>query len=100
MHGRLAALPATKGCLDLDQIETLEKSGVIDLTKENSFEEIATLRDFLRSSMEQADARLAELFWRGEDVVESWFTPAVGLSSNFSCLAGRNWFIFLKTSAW
>ena len=70
MHGRLAALPATSGCLDLDKIEALEKSGVIDLEKKSSLKKIAELRDFLRSSMEHADARLAELFWGGEDVVE------------------------------
>ena len=70
MHGRLAALPATKGCLDLEQIKALESSGVIGLDEKDSAEHIANLRDFLRSSMENADARLAEQFWDGEDVVE------------------------------
>ena len=70
MHGRLAALPATKGCLDLEQIKALETSGVIDLGETDSAEHIANLRNFLRSSMEKADSRLAEQFWGGADVVE------------------------------
>ena len=70
MHGRLAALPATKGCLDLDQIKALESAGVIDLGEKDSAERISGLRDYLRSSMENADARLANQFWDGADVVE------------------------------
>jgi [protein-PII] uridylyltransferase len=70
MHGRLAALPATKGCLDLEQIKALESSGVIDLEEKDSAGQIAKLRDYLRSSMDEADARLAEQFWDGADVVE------------------------------
>jgi len=70
MHGRLAALPATKGCLDLEQIKALENSGVIDLGAKDSTRQIAQLRDYLRSAMEKADARLAEQFWAGADVVE------------------------------
>jgi [protein-PII] uridylyltransferase len=70
MPGRLAALPATKGCLDLELIKTLEGSGVIDLGARDSVEKTADLRDFLRSSMERADAMLAEQFWDGEDVVQ------------------------------
>ena len=70
MHGRLAALPATRDCLDLDQIRTLESTGVIDLEGKGSGKQVAKLRDYLRSSMEQADALLAERFWAGEDVVQ------------------------------
>ena len=70
MHGRLAALPATKGCLDLEQIKALESCGVIDLEEKDCVEQVAKLRDFLRSSMEKADTRLAEQFWDGADVVE------------------------------
>jgi len=70
MHGRLAALPATKGCLDLEQIDAVESSGVIGQGTETGAEQKASLRDFLRSSMENADASLAKLFWDGEDVVQ------------------------------
>jgi len=70
MHGRLAALPATKGCLDLEQIRALESPGVINLEEKDSAGQVAELRDELRSSMEKADARLAEQFWAGADVVE------------------------------
>jgi [protein-PII] uridylyltransferase len=70
MHGRLAALPATKGCLDLKQILALKDSGVIGLAASDSTEQTADLRDFLRSSMEKADARLADQFWDGADVVQ------------------------------
>ncbi len=70
MHGRLAALPATSGCLDLEQLETIESTGVINLEASDGVKKITQLRQFLRSSMEQADAILAERFWGGEDVVE------------------------------
>jgi len=70
MHGRLAALPATSGCLDPKALEAIEQTGVIDLDGAGSVEEIAELRDFLRTWMEQADALLADRFWGGVDVVE------------------------------
>jgi [protein-PII] uridylyltransferase len=54
----------------MEQIEALESTGVIDLNRKDSAERIADLRDFLRSSLEKADARLAEQFWSGEDVVQ------------------------------
>lgn len=69
MHGRLAALPAAEGCLDLEKIEKLEGSGLIDLAGADSAGQIAALRDFLRSSVQYADSVLAEKFWAGEDVV-------------------------------
>jgi [protein-PII] uridylyltransferase len=70
MHGRLAALPATKGCLDLGRIGEIEQSGLIGTEAKDSAENIADLRDFLRSSLEAADARLAQQFWEGVDVVQ------------------------------
>ena len=70
MHGRLAALPATEGCLDLEQIGAIEKSGFINLEKKNSAAQLAELRDFLRTSIDSADTRLGSLFWDGGDVVQ------------------------------
>ena len=70
MLGRLAARPATAGCLDLEKIAALKDAGVIDLAAETAQQDIAELRDFIRTSLESADARLAELFWDGGDVVE------------------------------
>ena len=70
MHGRLAALPATRDCLDLDQIRKLESDGVIELDGKGAAGEISKLRDYLRSCMEKADTLLAERFWSGEDVVQ------------------------------
>jgi [protein-PII] uridylyltransferase len=70
MHGRLAALPATKGCLELEQIKTIESAGVIELAAQDGVTQTASLRDFLRSSMENADAGLEQQFWSGEDVVQ------------------------------
>ncbi len=70
MHGRLAALPATSGCLDLEKLESIEHAGLIDLEGPDGAKNLVQLRQFLRSSMEQADAVLAERFWGGEDVVE------------------------------
>jgi hypothetical protein len=63
MHGRLAALPATRGCLDLEQIQQFESQGVIDLDAESCAEELSTLRDYLRNALEKADAKLARRFW-------------------------------------
>jgi [protein-PII] uridylyltransferase len=79
MLGRLAAPPESRGCLDLAAIERLEaKDGVIGLEGPDTVERIAALRDFLRSAAAKADARLAEQFWSGEDVVQlvharAWF---------------------------
>jgi [protein-PII] uridylyltransferase len=70
MHGRLAALSATRDCLDLDQIRKLESDGVIELDGKGAAGEISKLRDYLRSCMEKADTLLAERFWSGEDVVQ------------------------------
>jgi [protein-PII] uridylyltransferase len=70
MHGRLAALPATKGCLDHEQFEALESSGVIGLGQKDSAGKTADLRDFLRFSMDHAITRLAEQFWDGADVIQ------------------------------
>jgi [protein-PII] uridylyltransferase len=70
MHGRLAALPATRGCVDLDQIQQFESMGVIDLDGKDCIDETARLRHYLRDSLEKADAKLAKRFWNGEDVVQ------------------------------
>lgn len=48
----------------------MECDGVLNLDSADFTEEISDLREFLRSSMEQADALLAERFWNREDVVE------------------------------
>jgi [protein-PII] uridylyltransferase len=70
MLGRLAAPAATVGCLDLKKIARLGEAGVIDFDRNDALERTGELRDFIRDSMEQADARLADMFWAGRDVVE------------------------------
>jgi [protein-PII] uridylyltransferase len=70
MHGRLAALAASRNCLDLEKITALEDSGVIELDETRGAGEVATLREFIRSALENADAILSERFWAGEDVVQ------------------------------
>jgi [protein-PII] uridylyltransferase len=70
MQGRLAALPATRGCLDLEQVQKLEAQPVIVLDAKDSAAKLAELRDFLRSGLETADGKLAQRFWKGEDVVQ------------------------------
>jgi [protein-PII] uridylyltransferase len=67
----LAAPPASRGCLDLAQIETIElEGGLIRPDEADGAERLASLRDFIRGSLEQADALLAEQFWDGRDVTE------------------------------
>jgi len=79
MLGRLAAPPESRGTLDLAAIERLEsREGLIELDLTDTADRIAALRDFLRNAAEKADARLAEQFWDGEDVVQlvharAWF---------------------------
>jgi [protein-PII] uridylyltransferase len=71
MLGRLAAPPASRGCLDLAKIKKLEsQDGLIDVDEKAFPERIAALRDFIRDSLEKADTQLAELFWDGKDVVQ------------------------------
>ena len=71
MLGRLAAPPASAGCLDLEQIEALESAGaILPLDKKDSLQQIGELRDFIREQLGRADALLAERFWAGHDVVE------------------------------
>ena len=70
MHGRLAAPPAAAGCLEADAIAANEARGLIALADDTQGEEIAVLRDFLRSNVEAADALLAERFWSGRDVLD------------------------------
>ena len=79
MLGRLAAPPESRGCLDLAAIERLEaRNGIIGLDNPDTVERVAELREFLRTAAAGADARLAEQFWSGEDVVQlvharAWF---------------------------
>jgi len=79
MLGRLAAPPESRGCLDLAAIERLAaQDGIIELEGPETTERIGALRAFLRSAAASADARLAEQFWSGEDVVQlvharAWF---------------------------
>ncbi|MDT8320459.1 MAG: [protein-PII] uridylyltransferase [Xanthomonadales bacterium] len=71
MHGRLAAPPASRGCLDLARIEALEsQESLIRPNDPDCAGRTVDLRDFLRESMEQANACLAEQFWAREDVVQ------------------------------
>ena len=71
MLGRLAAPPASAGCLDLEQIEALESAGaILPLDGKDSLQQIGELRDFIREQLGSADALLAERFWAGHDVVE------------------------------
>ena len=71
MHGRLAAPPASLGCLNLAKIKALESGdGLIDLDGADGPEQLAELRDFIRDALEKADERLAEQFWDGGDVVQ------------------------------
>jgi len=79
MLGRLAAPPESRGCLDLAAIDRMAaEDGVIALDRPETAAHIAALRDFLRTAAVKADARLAEHFWAGEDVVQlvharAWF---------------------------
>ncbi|MGD8580960.1 MAG: nucleotidyltransferase domain-containing protein, partial [Lysobacterales bacterium] len=71
MHGRLAAPPASRGCLDLAKIEALQEEGrITELDGETAAREVAALRDYIRNTSNQADERLAGLFWEGHDVVD------------------------------
>ena len=71
MHGRLAAPPASLGCLNLAKIKALESNDrLIDLDGADWPEQLAELRDFIRDALEKADERLAEQFWDGGDVVQ------------------------------
>ena len=70
MHGRLAAPAASAGCLDFERIRELESEGLIRLHADDAADRLATLRDFLRSEAETADALLADRFWSGRDVLE------------------------------
>jgi len=71
MLGRLAAPPASRGCLDLAAIESCSGTiQLIDLEAGDAREKTATLRHFVRDSLRQADECLAEKFWAGEDIVQ------------------------------
>ncbi len=71
MYGRLAAPPASSGCLDLLTVETFAESiQRIDLAASDAAEKTAQLRDFLRDALKSADANLADKFWAGADIVQ------------------------------
>jgi len=71
MNGRLAAPPASRGCLDLAAIEAFSGDlQLIDQQAGDVREKTAVLKDFVRDALRQADERLAEGFWAGEDVIQ------------------------------
>jgi [protein-PII] uridylyltransferase len=71
MLGRLAAPPASRGCLDLAVIEAFSGTiQLIDRKDGDARKKTATLRHFVRDSLRQADDCLAEKFWAGEDIVQ------------------------------
>jgi [protein-PII] uridylyltransferase len=71
MLGRLAAPPASSGCLDLAAIDAFSSSiQLIDQSASDTQEKTATLRDFVRDSLKHADGLLAEKFWKHDDIVQ------------------------------
>ncbi len=46
------------------------EGGVIGLDRKSAAKQLADLRDFIREALEQADAKLADRFWDGKDVVQ------------------------------
>jgi [protein-PII] uridylyltransferase len=71
MHGRLAAPPASRGCLDLAATEAFSSDlQLIDLAAADAREKTAALKDFVRDALRHADEQLAEKFWAGDDVVQ------------------------------
>jgi [protein-PII] uridylyltransferase len=71
MLGRLAAPAVAEDCLDRGRIEALEQAdGLIALDDATATVRLAELRDFIRGAIAGADARLAEMFWAGRDVVD------------------------------
>ncbi|MCK5481600.1 MAG: nucleotidyltransferase domain-containing protein, partial [Gammaproteobacteria bacterium] len=71
MDGRLAAPPASRGCLDLPAIEAFSSDlQLIDQQAGDVREKTAALRDFVRGALKRADERLADAFWAGDDVIQ------------------------------
>jgi [protein-PII] uridylyltransferase len=71
MKRRLAAPPASRGCLDLAAIEAFSGDlQLIDQQAGDVREKTAELRDFVRDALKQADERLADRFWAGDDVIQ------------------------------
>jgi len=71
MNGRLAAPPASRGCLDLAAIEAFSSDlQLIDQQAGDAREKTAVLRDFVRDALKRADERLADGFWAGDDVIQ------------------------------
>ena len=71
MDGRVAAPPAARGCLDLAAIKAFSSDlQLIDQQAADAREKTAGLRDFVRDTLGQADEKLAEKFWAGDDVIQ------------------------------
>jgi [protein-PII] uridylyltransferase len=71
MLGRLAAPPASVGCIDLLALESFgDKLQLIDLKAPDAVARTASLRDFIRGALHSSDESLAEKFWAGEDIVQ------------------------------
>ena len=92
MHGRLAEPAAAVGCLDTDEIRAFEALGLVKLDSDDALQQLADLRDYLRENVEQADARLAERFWSGRDVLElvhsrAWVVERLLLLASFRTVA-------------
>jgi len=79
MDGRLAAPPASRGCLDLAALEAFSSDlQLIDQQAGDVREKTAVLRDFVRDALKRADQHLADGFWAGDDVIQrvharAWF---------------------------
>ncbi|MEJ8568940.1 [protein-PII] uridylyltransferase [Elongatibacter sediminis] len=74
MYERLSAPQASRGCLDPATLRAIDEAcraapprAGVENPEKVSIEE---LRELLRTSLEQADERLARRFWDGEDVVQ------------------------------
>ena len=71
MDGRLAAPPASRGCLDLAALEAFSNDlQLIERQAGDVREKTAGLRDFVRDALKRADERLADGFWAGDDVIQ------------------------------
>ena len=71
MLGRLAAPPASSGCLDLAAMDAFSSSiQLIDQGASDAQEKTASVRDFVRDSLKSADELLAEKFWGHDDIVQ------------------------------
>ena len=71
-YERLSAPQASRGCLDPSTLRAVDQAcrSVLLPPEARVALPVSQLRDLLRTSLEHADARLAERFWAGEDVVQ------------------------------